>query len=332
MSVRSTSKTGLGLRANSTMATICWQALVLALGSFGLCVALTSAHAAEPAQDQSASQLAPAGSAADTGASQSTAKATGALPAGAGADASKDAPKVEASIFSVHNRKQELEFHLTPAEVGEGGIWVISDSRRMSNLLMQDLATRGYKVATSFESSTTKLSIKPLMTLEKKGRQVNLNVAQLIEKSAKPGEQALVNGDFKSGIKAGVASNTAGFAGGSALKAGGAFFLLDTVLDVSGVTAKFNEMTVGDARGYCIAKLWGGCKEWDLITHYTRFILAVKLPNNEVKKGLIQSDSLIADVNPSLAFLMAWSDFNKAMSGQTIGKCFENKREECVPQ
>jgi hypothetical protein len=321
MSVKGISQTREGLRSSRFQPSFLARPLATALVALCMFTALTPAHAAEATQEQ------PAAVPAVQASSSASAVAEAASQVAQG-----DAVKADPSIFSVHNRKQELEFHLSPAEVGEGGIWVVSDSRRMSGLLMRDLASRGYKVASSFDSATTKLSIKPLMTLEKKGRQVNLNVAQLIEKSAKPGEQDLVNGDFKSGIKAGVASNTAGFAGGSALKAGGAFFLLDTVLDVSGVTAKFNEMTVGDARGYCIAKIWGGCHEWDLITHYTRFILAVKLPNNEVKKGLIQSDSLIADVNPSLAFLMAWSDLNKAMTGQKIGKCFENNRQECVPQ
>ena len=245
---------------------------------------------------------------------------------------SESKQSAELVIQSVHNRKQDLEFQLAPEGVGSGGIWVITKSKRLSALLMQDLAARGYPLAESFESATTRFSLDPAMTLEKKGRQVNLNIAALVEKHAAANNEDLASGTFKSGIKAGVASNTAGFAGGSALKAGGAFFLLDNVLDATGVSAKVNELTTGDARGYCIAKIWGGCKEWDLVTHYTRLVVAVRLPSGEVKKGLLQADSLIDGVDPGMAFRMAWSDLNKAMVRQKIGKCFENNHEDCIPQ
>jgi hypothetical protein len=234
-------------------------------------------------------------------------------------------------IWGVWNRKADFDFKLNPQDVGAGGLWIITKSPKLSRMLMQDMAARGYKLAESQTTATTLMSIEPLMTLEKKGRQMNLNLPALFEQQAKT-DPDLAAGNVRQGLEGGSLGGSYLMQGGRVGGTVGGLFLLDAIVDFSGVAGKFNEMFTGDARGYCIAKLWGGCKSWDLVTHYTRTMLAVKFPDGTVKKGSVQSDSLIADTNIGLAFQMGWSDVNKALIGRPYGKCGGEIRDDCAPQ
>jgi hypothetical protein len=266
--------------------------------------------------------------AADEPAPVAAAPAASALPSAMGTG---DPTTDKNVIWGVWHRKADFDFKVTPSDIGPGGLWIVTKSPRLSRLLMQDMAARGYKLASNQGEATTIMSIEPLMTLEKKGRQMNLNLPTLFEQQAK-GAPDMAGATVTQGIDGGSLGGSYTMQGGRTTGTLGGLLLLDTLADFSGVAGKFNELFTGDARGYCIAKLWGGCKSWDLVTHYTRTMLAVKFPDGTVKKGAVQSDSLIADINIGLAFQMGWSDVNKALRGQPYGKCGGDIRDDCVPQ
>jgi len=174
------------------------------------------------------------------------------------------------------------------------------------------------------------------MTLEAKGRQLNINLPAIVEKNSLSDpdlQKALADGSANKnfilpldGWGSKIVNNVGGPSTGMSIFAIGNFF------EATGIAAKFNEWTVGDARGICLAKMLGmTCPLFDATIHHLQLNVFFRTQGEVGQTGGVHAAVYIPKVDLGLAFLMAWSDFNRAAIGKAIEPCHEKHPENCSP-
>jgi hypothetical protein len=265
---------------------------------------------------------------------------TGADPAAAEAAASVGfgAPAERSKIIAVLQRSQTLPFKLSSEAIGPNGLWlVVKHSPILTALLRQDMRRRGYKLATSARDASSLLGINVLMTLEAKGRQLNINLPAIVEKNSKDDpdlQTALAEGNTNKNFVLpldGWGSKIVNNVGGPSM--GMSIFAIGNFFEATGLAAKFNEWMVGDARGVCLAKMLGQtCPLFDATIHHLQLNVFFQTQGNAGQTGGVHAAVYIPKTDLASAFLMAWSDFNRAATGQDIPPCHEKHPENCTPE
>jgi hypothetical protein len=241
-------------------------------------------------------------------------------------------------IIAVQQRTQTLPFRLSSETIGPNGLWlVVNHSPTLTAMLRQDMVKRGYKLASSAKDASSWLGMNVLMTLEAKGRQLNINLPAIVEKNSLSDpdlQKALAEGSASKnfilpldGWGSKIVSNVGGPSMGMSIFAIGNFF------EATGIAAKFNEWTVGDARGICMAKMLGmTCPLFDATIHHLQLNMFFRAQGAGVQAGGVHAAVYIPKVDLGLAFLMAWSDFNLAVLGKAVEPCHEKRPENCSPE
>jgi hypothetical protein len=246
-------------------------------------------------------------------------------------------PAERNKIIAVLQRSQTLPFKLSSEAIGPNGLWlVVNHSPTLTALLRQDMAKRGYKLATSEREASSWLGMNVVMTLEAKGRQLNINLPAIVEKNSQDDpdlQRALAEGSAnKNFILAldGWGSKIVNNVGGPSM--GMSIFAIGNFFEATGIAAKFNEWTVGDARGICLAKMLGmACPMFDATIHHIQLNVFFRTQGNVGQTGGVHAAVYIPKTDLGLAFLMAWSDFNCTATGKEISPCNEKHAENCVP-
>jgi hypothetical protein len=256
----------------------------------------------------------------------------------ASAAATSDVPLERNKIIAVLQRTQTLSFKLSSEAIGPNGMWlVVNHSPTLTALLRQDMVKRGYKLASSEREASSWLGMNVLMTLEAKGRQININLPAVVEKNSQEDpdlQKALAEGSANKnfilpldGWGSKIVNNVGGPSMGISIFAIGNFF------EATGIAAKFNEWTVGDARGICLARMLGmACPMFDATIHHLQLNVFFRTQGNVGQTGGVHAAVYIPKTDLGLAFLMAWSDFNRAAAGQEIAPCHEKHPENCTPE
>jgi len=240
-------------------------------------------------------------------------------------------------IIAVQQRTQTLPFKLSGDSIGPNGLWlIVNHSPTLTAMLRQDMVKRGYKLAASEREASSWLGMNVVMTLEAKGRQLNINLPAIVEKNSLSDpdlQKALADGSANKnfilpldcwGSK--IVNNVGGPSTGMSIFAIGNFF------EATGIAAKFNEWTVGDARGICLAKMLGmTCPLFDATIHHLQLNVFFRTQGAVGQTGGVHAAVYIPKVDLGLAFLMAWSDFNRAAIGKAIEPCHEKHPENCSP-
>jgi hypothetical protein len=268
----------------------------------------------------------------------SAASATSVAPGEASASSAASAVPAERNkIIAVLQRSQTLPFKLSSEAIGPNGLWlVVNHSPTLTALLRQDMAKRGYKLAMSEREASSWLGMNVVMTLEAKGRQLNINLPAIVEKNSQDDpdlQRALAEGSANKnfilpldGWGSKIVNNVGGPSMGMSIFAIGNFF------EATGVAAKFNEWTVGDARGICLAKMLGmACPMFDATIHHIQLNVFFRTQGNVGQTGGVHAAVYIPKTDLGLAFLMVWSDFNRAATGQDIAPCHEKHPDNCSP-
>jgi hypothetical protein len=243
-------------------------------------------------------------------------------------------------IIGINNRRQTIPYKLSADTLGPNGLWlVVSQSPTLTAMLRQDMLKRGYQLAASPQSASSWMTVYVAMTLEAKGRQLNVNLPAIVEKNAHDDpdlQRALADASANRSFVLpldGWGSKIVNNVGGPSL--GMSVFAIGNFFEATGLAAKFNEWTVGDARGICLAKLLGmSCPMFDATIHHTRLTILFRpmgATREQTLKGEVLAASYIPTTDLGLAFLLAWSDFSRALNGKEIGPCNDRKPENCMP-
>jgi hypothetical protein len=243
-------------------------------------------------------------------------------------------------IVGINNRQQTIPYKLSADTLGTNGLWlVVSQSPTLTAMLRQDMVKRGHQLAASPQTASSWMTVYVAMTLEAKGRQLKVNLPAIVEKNAQDDpdlQRALADTSANKGFVLpldGWGSKIVNNVGGPSL--GMSVFAIGNFFEATGLAAKFNEWTVGDPRGICMAKLLGmSCPMFDATIHHTRLTVLFRpmgATREQTLKGEVTAASYIPTTDLGLAFLMAWSDFNRALNGKEISPCNDRKPENCVP-
>jgi hypothetical protein len=241
-------------------------------------------------------------------------------------------------IIAVLQRTQTLPFKLSSEAIGPNGLWlVVNHSPTLTALLRQDMVKRGYKLASSEREASSWLGMNVVMTLEAKGRQLNINLPAIVEKNSQEDpdlQKALAEGSANKNFILpldGWGSKLVNNVGGPSM--GMSIFAIGNFFEATGIAAKFNEWTVGDARGICLARMLGmACPMFDATIHHLQLNVFFRTQGNVGQTGGVHAAVYIPKTDLGLAFLMAWSDFNRAATGQEIAPCHEKHPENCSPE